>query len=73
MNAATRLRVAQPLNRFWDELVHDPQTSGGLLIAVASEAAESFLTRLSDAGVVHASRVGEVRAAAQPFVELRGE
>jgi selenide,water dikinase len=59
---------------FWDELVHDPQTSGGLLMAVAPDKAEELLARLHDAGVTHAARIGEVRASDQPYLEfLRGE
>jgi selenide,water dikinase len=66
-------RVRGTLDKFWDELVHDPQTSGGLLIAVESAAADELLARLREHGVEHAARVGEVRAADQPFLELRGE
>jgi selenide,water dikinase len=71
--AAAELRTAAPLPRFWDELVHDPQTSGGLLMAVAAEAADALVARLHAAGVSSAARIGEVRAAEQPFIELRGE
>jgi selenide,water dikinase len=66
-------RVRGTLSKFWDELVHDPQTSGGLLLAVDGAAAGELLTRLHEAGVGHAARIGEVRAADQPFLELRGE
>lgn len=68
---ADRLRAT--LGKFWDQLVHDPQTAGGLLIAVASEAADELVARLHARGVEHATRIGEVRAADQPFLELRGE
>jgi selenide,water dikinase len=68
-NGAGRVRGA--LDPFWDALVHDPQTAGGLLIAVADDAAPELLARLGAAGVVHAARIGEVRASDQPFVELR--
>ena len=70
-NGSGRLRGT--LSTFWDELVHDPQTSGGLVIAVAGEACDELIRRLHDAGVEHAARVGEVRASDQPFLELRGE
>ena len=49
-------------------LLFDPQTSGGLLAAVAGEAAEEVLKALSEAG--HPSAlIGEVVAGA-PFVEV---
>jgi selenide,water dikinase len=66
-------RVRGTLDKFWDELVHDPQTSGGLLIAVDAVAADELVARLRAAGVEHAARIGEVlAAAAQPFLELGG-
>ncbi|MDB4971367.1 MAG: selenide, water dikinase SelD [Myxococcales bacterium] len=70
-HGASRLRGT--LSKFWDELVHDPQTSGGLLIAVDGAVAGELLTRLHVAGVEHAARIGEVVAADQPFLEMRGE
>lgn len=42
------------------DLLFDPQTSGGLLVAVPSTAADEALRRLHDAGVTAASVVGTV-------------
>jgi selenide,water dikinase len=70
-NAASRLRGT--LDHFWDELVHDPQTSGGLIIAVDDKRARELVTRLSDAGVTDAAIIGEVRASPQPYLELRSQ
>lgn len=42
------------------DLCFDPQTSGGLLIVVASEEAEGLRTSLQDRGVTTASIIGEV-------------
>lgn len=42
------------------KLLTDPQTSGGLLVAVAPEAAEATLARIRAAGYDRASLVGEV-------------
>lgn len=42
-------------------LLTDPQTSGGLLIAVAPEAAEATLTRIRAAGYPLAAIIGEAR------------
>jgi selenide, water dikinase len=66
-------RVRGSLDSFWDALVHDPQTSGGLLIAVDGAAADDLVARLRAAGVVDATRIGEVRASDQPFLTLGGE
>jgi len=65
-------RVRGTLDSFWDALVHDPQTSGGLLIAVDGAAADDLVSRLHDAGVEHAVRIGEVLASDQPFLEFVG-
>lgn len=65
-------RVRGPLDPFWDALVHDPQTSGGLLVAVDGSVADDLVNRLRDAGVEHATRIGEVRASDQPFLEFFG-
>ena len=42
------------------DVLFDPQTSGGLLIAVAAESAEALLSRIHDSGVPEAAVVGEV-------------
>jgi selenide,water dikinase len=71
-NGAARLRAPR-LDKFWDELVHDPQTAGGLLIAVAGGRAAELVARLHDAGVEHAARIGEVQASPEPYLELRSD
>jgi selenide,water dikinase len=43
----------------WRTLLYDPQTAGGLLIAVSSDSADALLTSLRDAGL-KAARVGSV-------------
>jgi selenide,water dikinase len=53
------------------QLVHDPQTSGGLLASVAPDAAAEALERLAAAGVT-ASLVGTVAAASRVAVTLAG-
>jgi len=42
------------------DVLFDPQTSGGLLIAVAAPSAEALLSRLHETGVAEAAVVGEV-------------
>ena len=44
------------------KLLTDPQTSGGLLVACAAEAADALLTRILDAGYPRASIVGVAEA-----------
>jgi selenide,water dikinase len=46
----------------WQDLLFDPQTSGGLLIAVAAETAPDLLAALAAAGIAEAALVGEVIA-----------
>jgi selenide, water dikinase len=48
------------VNEFHAEIIFDPQTSGGLLIAVAADKADLLLTKLHQAGVAEAAVIGEV-------------
>jgi selenide, water dikinase len=73
LNGAGFIQSTQPLPGFWDELVHDPQTSGGLLIAIDPEQVEHFLGALASAGVSDARRIGQVCAATSPHLEFHGE
>jgi selenide, water dikinase len=68
-----RVRVVGPVDGDLMALLHDPQTSGGLLVAVAPEAAPSLLEALRSAGVA-AARVGDVRPPARDgaLIELCG-
>ncbi len=45
-----------------EELLYDPQTSGGLLLALPASQADELLTVLHAAGVQDAARIGEVTA-----------
>ncbi len=56
---ARRTRMADSVGRLWQDLLYDPQTSGGLLIAVASDIAPTLLAALQNAGV-GARAVGRV-------------
>lgn len=66
-NKANRAMVAKhnytrqiTLSAGEDELLYDPQTSGGLVLAVPKEQAKDLLTALNAAGVKTASIIGEV-------------
>jgi selenide,water dikinase len=63
-------RVAADLTPQQEELLFDPQTSGGLLISVPSPQADELTKALKAAGVDAAARVGEVVAAGDPFVTV---
>ena len=60
MVAATA-RFERSLPSWHEDVFMDPQTSGGLLAAVAPDAAQGVLEGLHDAGVADARRIGEVR------------
>jgi selenide,water dikinase len=60
-NVRAHLRVAPKLDRAERELLFDPQTSGGLLIAAPPERAGGLLQALLDAGH-RAAEIGEVLA-----------
>jgi selenide,water dikinase len=51
-----------------EELLFDPQTSGGLLLSIPSDKADQLTTELRKAGIETAVRVGEVVANPQPCV-----
>jgi selenide, water dikinase len=53
----------------WRTLLYDPQTAGGLLIAVAAASADALLTSLLDAGL-KAARIGSVVG---PYGSGKGE
>jgi selenide,water dikinase len=52
-------------------LLADPQTSGGLLVAVAAERADEVLDRIRDAGYPLARAIGTVEAG-QSVVRVTG-
>jgi selenide,water dikinase len=54
------MEIQPSLYNIEEELLYDPQTSGGLLLSVPDSQAEELLTALSAAGVQSAVRVGEV-------------
>jgi selenide,water dikinase len=71
-HAEVAVRVAAGLSPDLADLVYDPQTSGGLLIALPAERAGRLVKRLHESGVSHAARIGEVIHAerAEPAIFL---
>ena len=57
-------------DEMWD-ILFDPQTSGGLLIAVPAEEAEALLARLHQDGVASAAIVGAVTAKPSDKIVIR--
>lgn len=56
-----RLELRSALGRAAEELLFDPQTSGGLLLAIPGPEATPALAALHEAGVSHAAIIGEVK------------
>jgi selenide, water dikinase len=56
-----------------DALLFDPQTAGGLLVAMPAERTAGFIAALAEAGVPVAAQVGEVLGAiaGEPSLEVR--
>ncbi len=54
------LQIAASLSREEEELLFDPQTSGGLLLALPAGQADDLVKELHAAGVVHAVKIGDV-------------
>lgn len=48
------------VSRFLSDIFFDPQTSGGLLVAVSQEKAEKLVTRLRERGIDEAAIIGQV-------------
>ena len=66
---ANKIKIADDIKPEYENLLHDPQTSGGLLISVSSERSQKLLERLSSAGV-QASVVGEVATKGVPIITV---
>ncbi len=54
------LEMRLSLSKHEDELLYDPQTSGGLLLSLPDSQADDLLTALKDAGVPTAVKIGAV-------------
>ena len=54
----------------FEDLLYDPQTSGGLLIAVAADKANRLLDKLHAAGVTEAANIGEVTPTATACLRI---
>ncbi len=68
---ADKVRVLPEVPQDLNEVAFDPQTSGGLLIAVPAHEAEVFVCDLLNEGVPVAAMIGEAVPHAAAWVELR--
>ena len=67
---ADKVRVVSSVPQDLDEVAFDPQTSGGLLIAVPQSEAEALVRDLLHEGVPAAAVIGEAVPYGQTWVEL---
>ncbi|MBM4307957.1 MAG: selenide, water dikinase SelD, partial [Deltaproteobacteria bacterium] len=61
-------KKTRELSRAEEELLFDPQTSGGLLFSIPLSESERLVKELKKAGVDTAVQIGEVVASPQPSV-----
>jgi selenide,water dikinase len=61
-------KMTKELSKEEEELLFDPQTSGGLLLSLPSAKADHLINELKKAGIKEASLVGEVLAGTEPGV-----
>jgi selenide,water dikinase len=64
------LEIEPPLSRGEEELLFDPQTSGGLLLSVPETQATALLNALRGSGVQTAVKIGEVESSASPRIRV---
>jgi selenide,water dikinase len=63
--------IEESVPRFLQDILYDPQTSGGLLFAVPEEKASKLLNKLHQAGVSEAAIIGEVMAENKGRIKVR--
>lgn len=68
---ANMVEIAQGVPPYLADILYDPQTSGGLLIAVPEEKSAGLLEKLHEAGVVAAAVIGEVVAGPGGRISVR--
>ena len=66
-----KLGVSGKLLPEMEMLLYDPQTSGGLLVALPAEKGGSYLKSISAKGIVNAALIGEVQPASDHSIVLK--
>ncbi len=69
--AALRVSRDPDVGSAWETLLYDPQTSGGLLIAIADNKKSELVRRLKQKGVEYAAVVGRVTEPSQGKIHIR--
>ena len=69
--AAGQLDLVARLSAAQEELLFDPQTSGGLLMAVPGDQADALLEALHNAGIAQAAIVGQARERGRTGIRIR--
>ena len=64
------LKIDANLRSEQEELLFDPQTSGGLLISLPSSQAEELVKALKDAGIEAAAQIGNVLPNKEPCIRV---
>jgi len=62
---------APSVDRIVQDILFDPQTSGGLLIGVGKENASGLLSELQEKGIQEAAIIGKVMADPEERIEVR--
>jgi len=65
------LEITTRISKEEEELLFDPQTSGGLLIAVENSQAERLTEKLKSQGIEYAVCIGEVSGGSRPSLRIR--
>jgi selenide,water dikinase len=71
--AATLVSKEMDVSSEWETVLYDPQTSGGLLIAIPEDRSGELVAKLRDRGVAHAVVVGVVSGESQGRIHLRNQ
>ncbi len=64
------LEISAKISREEEELLFDPQTSGGLLLSIPESQAKQFMNELRTAGVETAVKIGEVIPSPNPRITV---
>jgi selenide,water dikinase len=71
--AATLVSKDEDVSADWETVLYDPQTSGGLLIAIPEDRSDELVQRLQNRGVSHAVVVGKIAEKSEGKIHLRNK